>query len=277
MRELTLKELQSFCLDILIDVHNFCVKNNIKYSLAYGTLIGAIRHKGFIPWDDDVDIIMPRPDYERFCTIYKSKLYHVSSFEIDSECRMTFGRVYDDDYTVVKSLVPWHKKEHGAWIDIFPIDSAEDVFEKYKERITEILKPFKREQFHRRALARFSYNYSIRINAFLFLKKLLLFNGVLVPHFIKQVIQKSKALDFGSTNHWGMTVYIDSYGFKDYHDNSLFDEVIDVEFENHMLKSLKGYDEYLRQLYGDYMLLPPEVDRAPRQTYIHVFWKQTHE
>ena len=68
MSELSLKEIQSQSLEVLQTVHEFCVAEGIQYSLAYGTLIGAIRHKGFIPWDDDIDIIMPRPDYERFPT-----------------------------------------------------------------------------------------------------------------------------------------------------------------------------------------------------------------
>ena len=73
MKEMTLREVQLFELDILKDVHEFCMANHINYSLAYGTLIGAIRHKGFIPWDDDRDIVMPRPDHDRFCRTYKSE------------------------------------------------------------------------------------------------------------------------------------------------------------------------------------------------------------
>ena len=71
MKELTNRELQLFSLDILKDVHAFCEKEKIKYSLAYGTLIGAVRHQGFIPWDNDIDIIMPRPEYERFIGMQK--------------------------------------------------------------------------------------------------------------------------------------------------------------------------------------------------------------
>ena len=70
-----------------------------------------------------------------------------------------------------------------------------------------------------------------------------------------------------------MTVFIDTYGIKDYHHNSLFEDIIDVDFEQYSFKSLKGYDEYLRNLYGDYMQLPPEKDRKPRQSYMHVYWK----
>ena len=80
MRKMTLQEIQTVNLELMKDIHAFCVKNNIHYSLAYGSLIGAVRHKGFIPWDDDIDIMMPRPDFERFSHEYKSeKGYRLSS------------------------------------------------------------------------------------------------------------------------------------------------------------------------------------------------------
>ncbi|NLE06315.1 MAG: hypothetical protein GX638_16135, partial [Crenarchaeota archaeon] len=80
MYELSSREIQLCCLDILNDVHEFCIQNNIKYSLAYGTLIGAVRHRGFIPWDNDIDIYMPRPEYERFLKTYNSKKYEIVFF-----------------------------------------------------------------------------------------------------------------------------------------------------------------------------------------------------
>ncbi len=73
MEKMTIKEIQGVSLDILKDVQSFCESHNISYSLAYGTLIGAIRHKGFVPWDDDIDILIPRSDFERFCQEYHSQ------------------------------------------------------------------------------------------------------------------------------------------------------------------------------------------------------------
>ena len=100
MKEMTTADIQQVSLDILKDIHSFCQKENIKYSLAYGTLIGAIRHRGFIPWDDDVDIMMPRPDYERFIRTYHS----AQGYEIlpeGEESMIAMARVYDVQRTYV--------------------------------------------------------------------------------------------------------------------------------------------------------------------------------
>ena len=83
MKEMTLRELQLFALEILKDVHQFCTQNNIKYSLYAGTLLGAIRHQGFIPWDDDIDIVMPRDDYNRFCQTYQSERFCIATRDND--------------------------------------------------------------------------------------------------------------------------------------------------------------------------------------------------
>lgn len=273
MKELSLKELQKMGLDILINVDSFCESNHIKYSIAYGTLIGAIRHKGFIPWDDDVDIIMPRPDYERFCASFVSDKYKVSSFDNDSNCRMTFARVYDDNNTIVKSYVPWNKQQHGGWIDVFPVDGVEDDFEEYTKRFSKISRLFRRVQFGRSALCKLSTYFDLKTNLKILIKKILFLNGLTLPRLINSVIMQSKSIEYGATQHWGLVAF-DSYGTKDYHDIKLFDEVVNVDFEQHQVKALKGYDEYLRRLYGEYMQLPPEDKRVPKQThYMHVFWK----
>ena len=139
MREMTLKDIQNVSLDIMKDVHNFCVKKGIKYTLQGGTLIGAIRHQGFIPWDDDLDIAMPRPDYDRFIREYSSsKGYVVLSRELpeSEDVLIAFCRVCDTQNSIVNdSYAPWCKRTTGVWIDVFPLDSVDDDYQICKKRI----------------------------------------------------------------------------------------------------------------------------------------------
>lgn len=85
MKPITTHELRKIQIEILKSIHNYCQENNLRYSLAYGTLLGAVRHKGFIPWDDDIDIMMPRPDYEQFLKGYRgyNEFYQVQDYCTD--------------------------------------------------------------------------------------------------------------------------------------------------------------------------------------------------
>ena len=154
MKELTLKELQEISLELLVDLHDFCVSNGIKYSIAYGTLIGALRHKGFIPWDDDVDVMMPRPDYERFCQSFQSNRFRLIYYGNDKTALAGFARIVDVDKTYYKTERPWTKQQSGAWIDIFPIDGVEDDPEIYARRYHRLRKlcsfvyKFRRQNHH---------------------------------------------------------------------------------------------------------------------------------
>ena len=132
MKRLTLKEQQEFSLDILKDVAGFCERNGIRYSLGYGTLLGAVRHKGFIPWDDDVDVMMPREDYERFRVSYRSDKYSFIDSRNTRDCYIAFGRVCDTVRTTSSSCITWVRKDVGVWIDIFPIDRVPDDLETFR-------------------------------------------------------------------------------------------------------------------------------------------------
>ena len=125
MRKIDEDELKSIELDILKDVANFCDENGLRYYLCGGTLLGAIRHKGFIPWDDDIDIIMPRPDYIKFAELYNKRdsPYRTDSLLTDKNWTSAFAEVQDTRTIKIYSdfSLP---QERGVSIDLFPIDGA---------------------------------------------------------------------------------------------------------------------------------------------------------
>ena len=136
MRIMTSDDSKQVSLEVFDDIHDFCIKNNIRYSLSGGTLIGAIRHGGYIPWDDDIDIYMPRPDYERFLKSYKSSNKFRLFAKSLSNSEMVYARVCEMEKTFVTSRLNfWTKEEKGVWIDIFPVDGAGDTYEEACKRV----------------------------------------------------------------------------------------------------------------------------------------------
>ena len=122
VKELTIEELKEVELNILKDVAKFCEEHDIKYFLCGGTLLGAIRHKGFIPWDDDIDIAMPREDYERFFKLYNGSnpRYHADSLENNPNWHMSFGRVGDTETVLYEHTLKDKYREYHAFYRCLP-------------------------------------------------------------------------------------------------------------------------------------------------------------
>ena len=203
MKEMTLRELQLFSLEIMKEVHQFCVKNHIVYSLLDGSLIGAIRHQGFIPWDDDIDIILRRPDFERFWKTFKSDRYKLKYREKDSDCMVPFARVYDDKKTTIRTQAPWCKDEVGVWIDVIPADCViEDnvEFGKYYDKTRRL---WLKSASARTAGCPYLPNKPFIYNFKLFIKKILYLNGRRADFYVKKVIERAAAIKWGETRYWG--------------------------------------------------------------------------
>lgn len=269
MKELTTNEVLSISLDILTDVHEFCISNNIRYTLYGGTLIGAIRNKGFIPWDDDIDIAMPRPDYEKFCKTYKSargyKLFCASGGGYWS----AYSRISEVKETIVVSPAPMGMVPNGVWIDLFPLDGAEDDIDEYNQHAEQ------------------SYNYYHNILSLRFIKRLQQsdFRSKLryylryelpgkckIDTLTEKYIQNCKRIPFGATGH------VASFGIASTrrpvrHQYEAFSEYEFAEFENRKFCITKGYDFYLRNAFGDYMKLPPVEQRVYGHSAHKYYWK----
>lgn len=270
MQELTLKELQQVSLDILKDVHAFCVSHNIKYSIAYGTLIGALRHKGFIPWDDDVDIVMPRPDFERFCQEYHSDKFQLVYYGNDNTALAAFARVCECDRTSYQTERPWTAQQSGVWIDIFPLDGVlnQNEYSRRYARLKHIswcVYKFRRQNHHIVATDSW-WSKAKTITA-----RIIGINGLLPHALLKCIVSIMAKYDYDKCTMYGQMSCLDDGAIL--FSKQDFQSTVLLDFEDTKFMAMNGYDNVLRQIYGDYMQLPPEDKRVPKQYWIHFLWK----
>lgn len=259
-KNLTRREIQNSEKDILKSVVSFLDSNHLRYSLCGGTLLGAIRHKGFIPWDDDIDIFMPRPDYDRLLTIVKKNKtidrYSVHAVELKN-LNLPFIKIYDQNIRTDDGTFD-DKYEKHLWIDIFPIDGL-------PENDDECARLFKRRNSYKRILfLRKRTNKAILERNSLpkaFLKIAIKFIINLLPAnlWAKKISNLTKKYPYKTNDTVGCLVW--GYGPQERMSKADVEQYAKVDFEGLKLNGLKKYDEYLTNLYGDYMKLPPKEKR----------------
>lgn len=277
MQEMTLRELQNYCLEITKEIHNFCVENNIKYSLGYGSLLGAIRHKGFIPWDDDVDLVMPRPDFDKFCRTFKSAKYKLATTE---DSYLAFARVYDDKDTFCRTLGPWLRKgQEGCFVDIFSWDAIPDDEKLYIEQKERAKKCLQLQLDNRGARKKLIDNFKVlpfkeACSSFINTLKKRYNNrhnnlDVICGEYQKVLHEN----EWGTTSDCALLCYAKEYCmFRS--PISIFDDLVLADFEDTQLLIFKDYDTVLKKSYGDYMQLPPKEKQEQHALSISRFyWK----
>lgn len=272
MREMTLKDIQNVSLDILKDIHEFCVENNIKYTLFAGTLIGAVRHKGFIPWDDDLDIALPRPEYEKFIKSYRSKNKYCL-FAREQQGRdvyISFARVCEVEKTYVDtSYWPWTKEKTGVWIDVFPLDGANFDMKgamrfSYKNKIIWRLGGWQRKTY---TSIRFSKGLLGKVRWVCSKIVFSLYHGLIDKH-----IALCKTIPFDKADNYSNWSWA-GFGMREYYETSAFSGYHLCPFEDSKFYVMDGYDGALRAKYGNYMELPPVEERTPRHNENKYYWK----
>ena len=275
MRELSVIEQQSVGKEIMKDVHSFCLSHSISYSVGYGTLIGAIRHRGFIPWDDDIDIIMPRPDYTRFCQEYKSEHFKLICHENNNNCLIAYARVIDNSKTLCVSKVPWCSQEVGMWIDVFPIDAVSDKESCYLKHYEELKRLWRRTVIDRQAKQRIgTFDYRPLPTVKLVIKKVIAANGNKACKHLEELIDYGKKHQWGSTLHWSQLTCMDGDARLEYMPISTLSSFSEVGFDDIKVMIMDDYDTVLKNLYGNYMIIPPKEKQISHNNLLNKwFWK----
>ena len=266
MKEIGIEELKKLQLEILLSVHSFCICRGIEYSLAAGTLIGAVRHKGYIPWDDDVDIIMTRPNFDKFIKTFNGYNNHLTviSPEINWDYYAPYANVYDNRTLLLEGHNGHRGVEIGVKIDVFPIDGMPgSVMEYY--RICRLVYKNNLIMWMKRLMLPSAFSFhSLRI---LFGKMRYSFRSY--QSLQKEIHDECTKYGYSCATFAGALTW-DPIAFK--LPRELFDEYVNVEFEGHQLRAIKEYDWFLKQRYGNYMHLPPENQRIPHHGFT-AYWK----
>ena len=264
-----LRKSQLLQLQIALEIKRVCQLHQIPYFMIAGTLLGAVRHKGFIPWDDDMDIGMLREDYDRFvqaCKVDLDSRYFLQTWDTDSHFGLPFAKLMLKGTAYVERNAVKVDCQKGIFVDVFPFDNVPEDEEKQKkqDRDTYLLK--------RLILARNGYQVwepgqggKKAVYGFLSAAAHLLPLSVLHNRLLRKMTayngeKTQKIVTFGG-----------SYGYqKESIRREWAENVREIPFEDAMLSAPVDYDGYLRAFYGDYMTPPPEEKRGDRHNIVNI-------
>lgn len=236
-----------------------CEKLNLKYYVLGGTLLGAVRHQGFIPWDDDIDLGMPREDYEKFLECAQAHLpenIFVQSFRTDPQLPCNFSKLRDSNTTFVEDSIRDVPINHGIYIDIFPLDYYPDRGRKLFSVKETLLKLRIADAFTLKSQ-------KLKVKAARCVAR------VLYPTVAGAVAKRDK-MHRSVTSGRYIANHCGAWGKKEIVPAEWYGEGTALTFEGLEVQAPSGYREWLTQVYGDYMQLPPEEKRIPHH-YVAVF------
>ncbi len=271
MKKIASNEIKSILLKTLVRFNEFCKENNIKYTLAYGTALGAIRHKGFIPWDDDIDILMLRSDYNKFEVAWEKYIQNnVDHYklwpEMDEENYFIayVAKFFDTDTVLYEHFSKGKVVEYGIFIDIFVLDHIPIEKSEQKKLFMDVRlywKWIQHFQRHFKKWNKFVRKYHLPLPSLdMMVNKLMerknKYNHELTPIVsVTQEYQKKKDINLSIFKYeW-------------------FNDFILTEFEGYEVPIIKEYDKMLRNCYGNYMILPPEEEQIGHN--IEAYWRNS--
>lgn len=252
------RKLQKIQIDILEEISRICKKNKLTFFLVGGSCLGAVRHDGFIPWDDDVDIGMMRKDYEKFLNICKKELnkkYFLQTENTDYYYPQSFAKIRVN-HTLFQEKLNLNKNIHqGIFVDIFPFDyNSNNKIIRYWMQIKTVLI---------RITILLKLNYSVtgknRLQKTI-IKFIKLTCNLFSLDWLRKILNKN-VNRYNKKKTGYISNYVGNLLFKDIYDSKLFDSYKLHIFEDKQYLIPKNYDKYLTTLYGDYMTPPPKKER----------------
>lgn len=258
------KKVQKYEVTILEAFDKICKKNNLKYTVAAGTMIGAVRHKGFIPWDDDIDVYMLRKDFNKLRKLAPQELPHnmfYQSHKTDPDYYYLFDKIRLNGTIFKETFLSNHNINHGVFIDVFPIDAISDNMLKSNWQ-------YFRYRFYRIGLMAKYVNVEARKGK---KKKVVQLLQKLYSHAnLGSLYNKCEKIANESLKLEGHTKFVrnlnslGSDGKKETYSTESFKKFHVTKFENTDFDISDNFDEMLTKLYGDYMKLPPVDERKTR-------------
>lgn len=265
IRELNLKEIQDVMLSNLCYFHDFCEQNNLTYYLAYGSLLGAIRHQGFIPWDDDVDVWMPRKDFDRLLALYKDgkldKKYKLCNRENTNNYPYGIPRLANMEYKYVSTFNVEKQFDIGIFIDIYPLDNYCNSDEDVKE-VNKCIKELRSKYF--------IYCCGKSDNKIIEIPKMLIHHFLHLVYgggYSKKIDKKISKVLNKYTNDNDKYIGVPTWEIGKRYNKNFFGDRILKDFENKKFYVPVGYKEILTIEYNDYMSPPPPDKRVPNHGY----------
>lgn len=253
LTESVLKQIHNIELEMLIEVDRICRKNNINYTIIGGTLLGAVRNGGFIPWDDDADVAMLRPEYEKFTNVLKKDLdisrFHFQDMRVTDGYRWGYGKIRRRNTLFLRENQELMSYEQGIFLDVFPQDAVPDsvFFRRVQDIRCFLVRKFFWSEVGRKCeknpIKRFIYkvmSHAPRSRIICSYDRLI---------FDDNTSKLVRTLTFPAPKH--------KYGYK----RKWLTETSDIIFEGCMLRGVKDYDGWLKWEFGDYMKIPPQNKR----------------
>ena len=256
-KELSLQEIKAITFDILKHFNTFCQENSLSFYLSNGTLLGAVKYGGFIPWDDDIDVLMPRKDYEKFISLFKdSDKFALYTYERNKKYKFPYAKLCAQKTLKVETNID-SGIDLGVDIDIFPLDTCSvHIFNNYIQKKLAI------------------YQRGCFLSKFISTKDKSIFKQLIIrlcklmgyEFFYKRLKNIVKQETIAGGEYMGCLMW-PIYGKKEIIPRNVFQDTIEIEFEGEKFPAPIGYDSYLRSLYGSYEKDPPIEKQKTHHSY----------